>query len=58
MGFGYASAGCGGDILFLEALAEVNAEVHIVLPYNRDQFREDSVDIVPGEGLGRAVRAA
>lgn len=47
-GFGYASAGCGGDILFLESLAELGAEAHIVLPYGPEQFREDSVDLVPG----------
>ena len=47
-GFGYASAGCGSDILFLECLQELNAEPHIVLPYDRDQFKDDSVDIVPG----------
>jgi len=52
VGFGYASAGCGGDILFLESLAEVNAEAHIVLPYDRDPFRGDSVDIVPGADWG------
>jgi class 3 adenylate cyclase/tetratricopeptide (TPR) repeat protein len=47
-GFGYSSAGCGGDILFLETLQELNGEPHIVLPYDRDQFKQDSVDIVPG----------
>jgi class 3 adenylate cyclase len=48
VGFGYASAGCGGDILFLETARELGAQTHIVLPYDRDQFRSDSVDIVPG----------
>jgi len=47
-GFGYASAGCGGDILFLESLAAAGAETHVVLPYNRDEFRADSVDLAPG----------
>jgi class 3 adenylate cyclase len=47
-GFGYAAAACGSDILFLEALLEAGTEAHVVLPYNRDQFLEDSVDIVPG----------
>ena len=45
-GFGYASAGCGGDILFLESLARIGAVSHVVLPYNREQFRRDSVDFV------------
>jgi len=52
VGFGYASAGCGADILFLETLAELGAETRIVLPYDREQFRADSVDIVPGSDWG------
>ncbi|ASC73744.1 uncharacterized protein XM38_047160 [Halomicronema hongdechloris C2206] len=40
---GYASAACGSDILFLEALLELGGECNIVLPYNRDQFIQDSV---------------
>lgn len=51
-GSGYSSAACGGDILFLECLRELNVETHVVLPYERDQFQRDSVDIVPGAGWG------
>jgi class 3 adenylate cyclase len=51
-GFGYAAAACGSDILFLECLLEAGIEAHVVLPYNRDQFREDSVEIVPGGNWG------
>ena len=47
-GIGYAAAGCGGDILFLESLARRGAETHVILPYNRDEFCADSVDLVPG----------
>jgi len=61
-GFGYSSAGCGGDILFLESLARIGAASYIVLPYNRDQFRTDSVDGVPGSNwsqrYGRALARA
>jgi class 3 adenylate cyclase len=46
-GFGFASAACGSDILFLEAMVERGAEVSIVLPYDRDEFIRDSVDFVP-----------
>jgi class 3 adenylate cyclase len=46
-GFGFASAACGSDILFLEAMLERGAEVSIVLPYNQDEFVRDSVDFVP-----------
>jgi class 3 adenylate cyclase len=52
VGFAYSAAGCGADILFLEVAAERGAETHVVLPYNREQFREDSVDIVPGSDWG------
>jgi len=45
---GFASAACGADILFLEALAELGSTSRIVLPYNRDEFVRNSVDIVPG----------
>lgn len=44
---GYASAACGADILFLEAILELNGEIHIVLPYAQDEFIQDSVDIIP-----------
>jgi class 3 adenylate cyclase len=50
---GYSSAGCGGDILFLEALLDASAEAHIVLPYGREQFRADSVDLGSGSGGDR-----
>jgi class 3 adenylate cyclase len=44
---GYASAACGGDILFLEAILELKGEIHIVLPYPQEQFIKDSVDLIP-----------
>ena len=51
-GFGYASAACGSDILFLEALIESGAEAHVVLPYDRKRFVRDSVTIIPGTDWG------
>ncbi len=50
VGFGYASAACGSDILFLETVAELGGETHIVLPFNEKQFIEESVEILPGAG--------
>ncbi len=47
-GFGYASAACGSDILFLEAMLERQAEVHVILPYGGEEFVRASVDIIPG----------
>jgi class 3 adenylate cyclase/tetratricopeptide (TPR) repeat protein len=58
IGFGYASAANGGDILFLECLRELGAARHIVLPYNREQFVHDSVDFVPGAAWADRFRAA
>lgn len=50
VGIGFASAASGSDILFLETLLELGGEAHIVLPYGQDQFVEDSVEIVSGDG--------
>ena len=52
---GYASAACGADILFLEAVLELGGEIHIVLPYEKNQFVKDSVDIIPGGNWGERV---
>ncbi len=48
--FGFASAACGSDILFLEAMLERGAEISVVLPYNQEEFVRDSVDFIPGSG--------
>ena len=53
-GFGFASAACGSDILFLEAMLDYGAEVSIVLPYNEEEFIRDSVDIGPAGKKWRA----
>jgi class 3 adenylate cyclase len=57
IGFGYASAANGGDILFLEDVIVSGAEAHVVLPYNRDQFLEDSVGYLPGTSWADRYRA-
>lgn len=46
-GFGFSSAACGSDILFLEAMLDRGAEISIVLAYNEDEFVRDSVDFIP-----------
>lgn len=46
-GFGFSSAACGSDILFLEAMLDRGAEISVVLPYNEEEFIRDSVTIVP-----------
>ncbi|MEY2479745.1 MAG: hypothetical protein QOI04_672 [Verrucomicrobiota bacterium] len=51
-GLGYASAACGSDILFLEAMLERGDEIVVVLPYEREEFIRDSVDLVPNSNWG------
>jgi class 3 adenylate cyclase len=41
---GYASAACGGDIIFAEQMLKRGREVHLVLPFDADDFRRTSVD--------------
>ena len=40
---GYSSLACGGDILFVEALLELEGEVNIFIPFNREDFINTSV---------------
>jgi class 3 adenylate cyclase/tetratricopeptide (TPR) repeat protein len=46
--FGYASAANGSDILFLEAMLDRDAEIHVVLPFERDQFMREVMETVDG----------
>lgn len=46
-GSGFASASCGSAILFHEAMMNRGGEIHVVLPYGRDEFMADSVAIRP-----------
>jgi len=55
---GFASAACGSDILFLEAVLDLGGEIHVVLPYDIDQFEADSVDILPGSDWPARFRRA
>jgi class 3 adenylate cyclase/tetratricopeptide (TPR) repeat protein len=55
---GYAAAACGADILFLESVAAASGETRVVLPYNREQFACDSVDIAPRTGWRARFDAA
>jgi class 3 adenylate cyclase len=45
---GFASAACGGDILFLEAIIARGGRAHITLPCKVESFRKDCVDVIPG----------
>ena len=46
---GYSSAACGSDLLFQQAIQERGGDSHIVLPYDRKQFRKDSVEFAGEE---------
>lgn len=43
----YGSAACGADILCLECVRDLGAELHIVLPFAAEHFRRTSVDLQP-----------
>lgn len=43
VGFGYGALASGADILFAEALLARKAELHVVLPFDVDEFAEVSV---------------
>ncbi len=42
-GFGYGSLACGADILSAEALLSSSAELYVVLPFDKDEFKRISV---------------
>lgn len=43
VGFGYGSLAAGSDIVIAEAILTLAAELHVVLPCNKEQFFEQSV---------------
>jgi class 3 adenylate cyclase/tetratricopeptide (TPR) repeat protein len=47
-GFGYAFGACGSDILFHEVILEMKGESYVILPYEKDSFIKDCVEIVGG----------
>jgi class 3 adenylate cyclase/tetratricopeptide (TPR) repeat protein len=55
---GFASAARGSDLLFQEALAALNGEAHVVLPYNREEFLADSVKGEPDARWEQRFRGA
>jgi class 3 adenylate cyclase len=48
---GYSSAACGGDLLFLRALREIGGESHVVLPFGREEFAQQSVSFAGPEAV-------
>jgi len=44
VGFAYGSLACGADILFAEAALACSAELHVVLPFEKEEFKRISVE--------------
>ncbi len=57
IGFAHCSAACGGDLLFIEALLARGAEVHVVLPFERNDFVASSVAFAGEAWVERFDRA-
>ena len=61
VGFAYGALSSGADIMWAEALLERGAELHVVLPFAREEFRRVSVEPAgPGwaERFERCMAAA
>lgn len=56
-GFGYCSAACGADLLFIEAMLARGAEVHVTLPFDRSDFLATSVAFAGARWVERFERA-
>ncbi len=61
---GYGSAACGADLLFLRAVLDrPGGEIHVVLPFERERFKRESVVRKPthrhwGEEFDRVLASA
>lgn len=51
--FGYGSLAAGADILFAEALLERGAELHVALPFSKEEFVDVSVGPSGGDWVTR-----
>ena len=54
---GFASAACGSDILFLEAMLKRAGEINIILPHFKEDFIKSSVSLIPGSDWGSRFEA-
>lgn len=55
-GIGFGSLAAGADILAAEALLDRGAELHVVLPFDRDEFLRTSVVSAGGDWVERFER--
>ena len=49
---GFSSLACGADMIFAEAVLERGGEINVVLPFSKDDFKESSVEFIPGTSFG------
>jgi class 3 adenylate cyclase/tetratricopeptide (TPR) repeat protein len=54
---GVASAACGSDILFLEAMLKRQGEINIILPHLKEEFIKHSVTLIPDSDWGPRFEA-
>ena len=50
---GFSSLACGADILFVEEMLELKREISIILPFNKNDFRDTSVAFAGQEWVDR-----
>ena len=53
---GYASAACGADIIFLEEMLARGAQIHIALPFRREDFVKTSIEFSGPDWVERFER--
>ena len=53
---GYASAACGADIIFLEEMLAHGAQIHIALPFRREDFVKTSIEFAGPDWVERFER--
>jgi len=53
---GYASAACGGDVIFHECLQELGGESNVILPFDQDDFMKISVNAAGEDWTRRALK--
>lgn len=51
--FGYCSAACGADILFIECMLQRGSEIQVILPFRKEDFIATSVTFPGGDWLER-----
>ncbi|MDH4058367.1 MAG: DUF4071 domain-containing protein [Cyclobacteriaceae bacterium] len=55
-GIGYCSLACGSDILFVEAMEQAGAEVHVFIPFSKSDFINASVGFAGPQWIERFER--